>query len=114
VEELGRLHGPSTWGKRSSARGPSLTPSPRHSACLSCTRLTLYDTEDLGLGSSSDGTVVATERNTLLVGLDILEVGEGLGELESTDSSRGFTGVPYTSSAPAQVPRDARRLTECS
>lgn len=41
---------------------------------------------DLGLGGTADGAVVATERNTLGVGLDVLQELDGLGERETTDS----------------------------
>lgn len=47
---------------------------------------TLDDTVDLGLGGTADGAVVATERNTLGVGLDVLKELDGLGERETTDS----------------------------
>jgi len=44
----------------------------------------------LGLGGTSDGTVVAAEGDALPVGLDVLEVGDGLGELEVVKSSGGL------------------------
>ena len=55
---------------------------------------TLDDTVDLGLGGTADGAVVAAERNTLSVGLDVLKELDGLGERETTDSgSRLAAGV---------------------
>lgn len=44
----------------------------------------------LGLSGTSDGTVVAAEGDALPVGLDVLEVGDSLGELEVVKGSGGL------------------------
>ena len=51
---------------------------------------TLHDAENLRLGGTSDGTVVAAEGHALLVRLHILQVGDGLGQLESANGSGGL------------------------
>ena len=51
------------------------------------------ETEGLGLGSATDTAVEATERDGLLVLLDIREVGQGLAELHAGDGSSDLTGV---------------------
>lgn len=53
---------------------------------------TLDDTVDLGLGGTADGTVVAAERNTLGVGLDVLKELDDLGEGETTARSGRLAG----------------------
>lgn len=53
---------------------------------------TLDDSVLLGLGGTSNGTVVAAEGDALPVGLDVLEVGDGLGELEVVKGSGGLAG----------------------
>jgi hypothetical protein len=49
--------------------------------------------EGLGLSSAANTTVETTERNGLLVLLDITEVGKSLGELQASDGSGNLTGV---------------------
>jgi hypothetical protein len=49
--------------------------------------------EGLSLSSTANATVETTERNGLLVLLDITEVGEGLGELHASDGSSDLMGV---------------------
>lgn len=51
---------------------------------------------------------MAAERHTLLVRLDVLEVLDGLGELESTDSGGGLadqTDIQVSSSSLSSNPR---------
>ena len=50
-------------------------------------------TERLRLGSATNTAVEATERNGLLVLLNILEVSQGLGQLHARDGSGDLTGV---------------------
>jgi len=54
---------------------------------------TLGGTELLSLGSSSGGSGEAAEWDTLLVGLHVLEEGDGTGDLETLDGLGGFPGV---------------------
>ena len=49
--------------------------------------------ERLGLGSATDTAVEATERDSLLVLLDIGEVSQSLAELHARDGSSDLTGV---------------------
>jgi len=53
----------------------------------------LGGTELLSLGSSSCGTGETAKWDTLLVGLYVLEEGDGTGDLETLDSLGGFPGV---------------------
>jgi hypothetical protein len=54
---------------------------------------TLSGTEFLGLSSTTNTTVEFTERNTLLVFLDVVEVSIGLAQLHALDSNSNFVGV---------------------
>jgi hypothetical protein len=54
---------------------------------------TLGDTVLLGLGSTTDTTVVAGEGDDVLVSDDVLEVELSLLEVHAGDSSGGLTGV---------------------
>jgi hypothetical protein len=49
--------------------------------------------ERLSLSSAANTTVETAERNSLLVLLDITEVGESLGELHASDGSSNLMGV---------------------
>lgn len=49
--------------------------------------------ERLGLSSTANTTVETTERNGLLVLLDITKVGESLGKLHASDGSGNLMGV---------------------
>ena len=49
--------------------------------------------ERLGLSSAANTTVETTERNGLLVLLDITEVGESLGKLHASDGNGNLMGV---------------------
>lgn len=85
-EELGRLDGPAT----------------------------LHDTVLLGLGGTTDGTVVATEGDALPVGLDVLKVDKSLRELEATESSGGLTVTCRVSNVRHTCTKPSAKLTECS
>lgn len=58
---------------------------------------TLDDTVLLGLGGTTDGTVVATEGDALPVCLNVLEVDESLRELEALEGGGGLPEVAEVS-----------------